>query len=64
MAHGLETRVPFLDNDLVDFAMRCRSRLKLGNLTEVVRLNENEPGAKTRALFPSGPATASCSCAR
>ena len=22
MAHGLETRVPFLDNDLVDFAMR------------------------------------------
>ena len=24
MAHGLETRVPFLDNDLVDFAQRCR----------------------------------------
>ena len=22
MAHGLETRVPFLDNDLVDFAMK------------------------------------------
>ena len=29
MAHGLETRVPFLDNDLVDFAMRVPVRLKL-----------------------------------
>ena len=26
MAHGLETRVPFLDNDLVDFAMRVPVR--------------------------------------
>ncbi|HEX2059553.1 MAG TPA: asparagine synthase (glutamine-hydrolyzing) [Thermoanaerobaculia bacterium] len=43
MAHSLETRVPFLDNDLVDFAMRIPARLKLGNLQEVVRLNENEP---------------------
>src|SRR5690606_14178441 len=31
MAHGLESRVPFLDNDLVDFAMRCPVRLKLNN---------------------------------
>ena len=44
MAHGLESRVPFLDNDLVDFAMRCPVRLKLNNLAEVVRINENEPG--------------------
>jgi asparagine synthase (glutamine-hydrolysing) len=51
MAHGLETRVPFLDNDLVDFAMRVPVGLKLGNLTEVVRLNENEPGDKTRRYF-------------
>ena len=51
MAHSLETRVPFLDNDLVDFAMRLPARLKLGNLTEVVRLNENEPGDKTRRYF-------------
>lgn len=42
MAHGLESRVPFLDNDLVDFAMRCPVRLKLNNLHEVVRINENE----------------------
>lgn len=41
MAHGLETRVPFLDNDLVDFAMVLPVRLKLGNLSEVVRVNEN-----------------------
>ncbi len=51
MAHGLETRVPFLDNDLVDFAMRVPVALKLGNLGEVVRLNENEPGRKTRRYF-------------
>lgn len=41
MAHGMETRVPFLDNDLVDFAMSVPVRLKLGNLGEVVRINEN-----------------------
>lgn len=51
MAHGLETRLPFLDNDLVDFAMRVPVGLKLGNLAEVVRLNENEPGPKTQRYF-------------
>ena len=51
MAHGLETRVPFLDNDLVDFAMRVPVCLKLGHLGEVVRLNENEPGHKTARYF-------------
>ena len=51
MAHSLETRVPFLDNDLVDFAMRIPVRMKLGNLGEVVRINENEPGSKTAKYF-------------
>ncbi|MGI3903983.1 MAG: asparagine synthase (glutamine-hydrolyzing) [Janthinobacterium lividum] len=51
MAHSLETRVPFLDNDLVEFAMRLPAHLKLGNLNEVVRFNENEPGAKTDRYF-------------
>jgi len=51
MAYGLETRVPFLDNDLVDFAMQVPVSLKLRNLTEVVRLNENEPGPKTAVYF-------------
>ena len=51
MAHGLETRVPFLDNDLVDFAMRVPVRYKLQNLGDVVRLNENEPGPKTQQYY-------------
>lgn len=51
MAHSLETRVPFLDNDLVDFAMKVPTRLKLGHLSDVVRINENEPGSKTAKYF-------------
>jgi asparagine synthase (glutamine-hydrolysing) len=51
MAHGLETRVPFLDNDLVDFAMQVPVSLKLGTLGEVVRINENEPGPKATKYF-------------
>lgn len=51
MAHSLETRVPFLDNDLVEFAMRCPVSLKLNNLREVVRINENEPGDKQSKYF-------------
>lgn len=51
MAFGLESRVPFLDNDLVEFAMRVPVSMKLGNLGEVVALNENEPGRKTRRFF-------------
>jgi asparagine synthase (glutamine-hydrolysing) len=51
MAHSLETRVPFLDNDLVDFAMRLPVSLKLANLSEVIRLNENEPGHKTNRFY-------------
>ena len=51
MAHSLETRVPFLDNDLVDFAMRVPVRLKLNNLAEVARINENEPGDKPGRFF-------------
>ncbi len=51
MAHGLESRVPFLDNDLVDFAMQVPVHLKLDNLQQVVRINENEPGLKTNKYF-------------
>jgi asparagine synthase (glutamine-hydrolysing) len=51
MAHGLENRVPFLDNDLVEFAQRLPVRLKLRDLGEIVRLNENEPGPKTERYF-------------
>ncbi len=51
MAHSLETRVPFMDNDLVDFAMQCPVSLKLNNLAEVIRINENEPSDKQSQFF-------------
>jgi asparagine synthase (glutamine-hydrolysing) len=51
MAHGLETRVPFLDNDLVDFAMRCPVGLKLNNLDSVIEIDENTNVNKGRMYF-------------
>lgn len=51
MAHGLESRVPFLDNDLVDFAMSCPVHLKLNNLANVLRINENETGDKAGLYY-------------
>jgi len=51
MAKGLETRVPFLDNDLVDFALKIPVGLKLKNLKEIIKLNENEPGPKSEKYF-------------
>ena len=47
MAHSLETRVPFLDNDLVDFAMTCAVHLKLNSLQASTRRDENAPGSKS-----------------
>ncbi|MFY4769042.1 asparagine synthase (glutamine-hydrolyzing) [Aliarcobacter butzleri] len=44
MAHSLETRVPFLDNDLVDFAQKIPVKFKLGNLNKVIKMDENEIG--------------------
>jgi len=44
MAHSLETRVPFLDNDFVDFAMRVPVRYKLRDVARAPRVDENEPG--------------------
>lgn len=51
MAHGMESRVPFMDNDLVDFAMQCPVNLKLNKLAEAVRINENDTGDKQAAYF-------------
>jgi asparagine synthase (glutamine-hydrolysing) len=42
MAHGLEERFPFLDNDLVNFAQKVPVRHKLGNLERNVKIDENE----------------------
>jgi asparagine synthase (glutamine-hydrolysing) len=48
MAHGLETRVPFLDNDLVDYAMQVPPRLKLRDLEHAPRVDEDEAGKASR----------------
>lgn len=49
MAHGLETRVPFLDNDLVDFSLHCPASLKVVNENQIKRLNENDLRSKREA---------------
>jgi asparagine synthase (glutamine-hydrolysing) len=51
MAHSLETRVPFLDNDLVDFAQKIPVNLKINKLGEVIRVDENLPGDKSSNYF-------------
>ena len=51
MAHGLETRLPFLDNDLVDFSQQIPTNLKLKNLKNNYKINENTPGDKTNKYY-------------
>ncbi len=51
MAHGLETRVPFLDNDLVDFAMHLPVDMKIGNFKKNIKLNENDYGPKSENYY-------------
>ena len=51
MAHGLETRVPFLDNDLVDFAMKVPVELKLADIKNVKSISENEIGSKVDKYY-------------
>jgi asparagine synthase (glutamine-hydrolysing) len=46
MAHSLETRVPFLDNDFVDFALQVPTRLKLRNLESIPAIDENLAGKR------------------
>ncbi len=48
MAHSLETRVPFLDNDLVDFALRIPPHYKLRNLTKAPVVDEDEPSKRIK----------------
>jgi asparagine synthase (glutamine-hydrolysing) len=51
MAHGLETRLPFLDNDLVDFAMSVPVALKVNDLAEVAAVDENDLQTKSLAYL-------------
>ena len=56
MANSLEERFPFLDNDLVNFAMKIPVRHKLGNLEkEISRIDENvERKKKVYRTFDDG----------
>lgn len=49
MAHGLEERFPFLDNDLVNFAQKIPVKHKLGNLELMKKIDENQAGDKKKA---------------
>ena len=47
MAHGLKQCFPFMDNDLVDFAMTIPVEHKLGNLRdEINQIDENREAKK------------------
>src|SRR5262249_4574049 len=46
MAHSLETRVPFLDDDLVEYAVRIPARYKVRNVDRTVIRDENNPAKR------------------
>jgi len=46
MAHSLETRVPFLDDELAAFAVSIPVRFKLRNLDSSIPVDENLPGKR------------------
>lgn len=47
MAHSLETRLPFLDNDLVDFALKIPPKIKV--TSQGGKVNENDLAGKVMA---------------
>ena len=51
MAHSLETRVPFMDNDLVNFAMRCPIYLKLNNISNNIKIDENDNSTRKQERY-------------
>ena len=48
MAHGLEARLPFLDNELVDFATNCPVEFKLNKIGNFERIDENSKNKKNQ----------------
>ncbi len=42
MAHSIETRLPFLDNDLVDFSQKIPVNLKINKFEKNYKIDENE----------------------
>lgn len=54
MAHSLETRVPFLDNDLVDLAARISPRHKLLDLKHTAQVDEDDISKYRRSSQHAG----------
>jgi asparagine synthase (glutamine-hydrolysing) len=48
MAHSIEVRVPFLDNDLVSFVLKIPNQYKLPSVNGIIPVEENMVGAKTK----------------
>jgi len=46
MANSLESRVPFMDDEMVEFSMRLPLKYKLGNYSKLKRIDENVLGRK------------------
>lgn len=51
MAHSLESRVPILDNDLVEFAMKIPAEYKLASLDKVVELSKQGKDKEIEKYF-------------
>jgi asparagine synthase (glutamine-hydrolysing) len=55
MSHSLETRVPFLDNDLVEFALKVPAKYKLRSLEGTAgSVDENEAGKRIKYDLRTG----------
>src|SRR6185436_3502903 len=54
MAHSLETRVPFMDNDLVDFALSLPPRFKLRDLEHAPFVDEDDVVKRPRYRAQAG----------
>lgn len=61
MASGLEERFPFLDNALVDFAMRVPARYKLADLEQMLAIDED---AVQKKLYAQDSFAGGKSCLR
>lgn len=53
MSHGVESRVPFMDNDLVELAQKIPAKYKIKNLCNVIRLDENETSKSKKYYIQS-----------
>lgn len=51
MAHGLESRMPMLDNDLADFAQRLPVKYKLNDLAQSIEQVRKDPRIKSEDYY-------------